>query len=226
VLARFHRGTSPGLTALTYEHILDATRRPSARQACIATLNDILANRLPQVPQLLDSDGLPLRKPAGGIRPIAIGEAWLRLAALCTVHECNDLGPSRAPLQLRVGSSGESKMSAIPSARPSTHTPTIYSCTWTAKVPATVSRARQSFTQPMNTPPHSFLFSPGRTAAVAGFPPRGATRLLPGPLHQRLEAGGPARQPPFRSHALRTLPTRSHGTSGSWKAKQLHEVYS
>jgi hypothetical protein len=35
VLTRLRRGTAPGLTDWTYECILDATRRPSARQACI-----------------------------------------------------------------------------------------------------------------------------------------------------------------------------------------------
>jgi hypothetical protein len=64
----------------------------------------MLTGPLPPVPELLDSDGLPLSKPAGGVRPFAIGdlEAWLRLAALCAVHECRELGPSLAPLQLGV----------------------------------------------------------------------------------------------------------------------------
>jgi hypothetical protein len=50
-------------------------------------------------------------------------------------------------------------------AQPSTHTPTIYFYPWTAKTPSTVSRTKQSFTQLRNTPPRSFRFSPGRTAA-------------------------------------------------------------
>jgi hypothetical protein len=66
----------------------------------------MLAGRLPHVPEQLDSDGLPFRKPAVGIRRIAIGEARLRLATLCAVHECSDFGPSLAPLQLGVGISG------------------------------------------------------------------------------------------------------------------------
>jgi hypothetical protein len=106
VLGRLRRGTAPGLTGWTYEHILDATRRPSARRACLNFLNDMLAGRLPPIPELLDSDGLPLTKPTGGVRPIAIGEAWLRLAALCAVHDCSQLGPSLAPLQLGVGIPG------------------------------------------------------------------------------------------------------------------------
>jgi hypothetical protein len=96
----------PGLADWTYEHILDATCRPSARRACVAFLNDMLAGCLPHAPELLDSDGLPLREPPGGIRPIAIGEAWLRLAALCAVHECSELVPRLAPLQLGVGIPG------------------------------------------------------------------------------------------------------------------------
>jgi hypothetical protein len=106
VLTRLRRGTAPGITGWTFEHILDAIRRPSARRACIVFLNAMLAGRLPHVPELLDSDGLPLRKPVGGIRPSAIGEAWLSLAALCAVYECNDLGPSLPPLHLGVGISG------------------------------------------------------------------------------------------------------------------------
>jgi hypothetical protein len=67
VLIHLRRGTAPGLTGWTYEHLLNATSRPSARRACIAFLNDMLAGCLPHVPELLDSDGVPLRKPAGGI---------------------------------------------------------------------------------------------------------------------------------------------------------------
>jgi hypothetical protein len=63
----------------------------------------MLAGRLPSVPELLDSDGLPLRKPDGGIRSVAIGEAWLRLRALCACYKCEALGPSLASLQLGVG---------------------------------------------------------------------------------------------------------------------------
>jgi hypothetical protein len=68
----------------------------------------MLAGRLPPIPELLDCDGLPLTKPAGGVRPIAIGEACLHLAALCVVHECSELGPSLAPLQLGIPGGTES----------------------------------------------------------------------------------------------------------------------
>jgi hypothetical protein len=66
----------------------------------------MLAGLLPNVSELLDSDGLPHRNPARGIRPFAIAEALLRLAALCAVHRCNNWGPSLAPLQVGVDISG------------------------------------------------------------------------------------------------------------------------
>jgi hypothetical protein len=94
------------VTGWTYEHIIDATCRPSARRACLGIINDMLAGRLPPVPELTDSDSLPLCKPPGGVQPIAISEAWVRLAALCAVHACSNLGPSLAPLQLVVGVPG------------------------------------------------------------------------------------------------------------------------
>jgi hypothetical protein len=98
VLGRVRRGAAPGLTGWTYEHMLDATPRPSARRVCLEFLNEILAGCLPTISDLLVSDALPLRITNGVISPIAIGEAWLRLAALCTVHEYSRLGPSLTPL--------------------------------------------------------------------------------------------------------------------------------
>jgi hypothetical protein len=34
------------------------------------------------------------------VRPIAIGEVWVRLASLCATAACQDAGPALAPLQL------------------------------------------------------------------------------------------------------------------------------
>jgi hypothetical protein len=54
---------------------------------------------------------LPLAKPNGrGVRPIAIGEVWYRLAALCALAACPNAGRSLAPLQLAVGISGGSQI--------------------------------------------------------------------------------------------------------------------
>jgi hypothetical protein len=66
---------------------------------------------LPYLPRLLDARLLPLAKPNGrGVRPIAIGEVWCRLAALCALAACPNAGRSLAPLQLAVGISGSSQI--------------------------------------------------------------------------------------------------------------------
>jgi hypothetical protein len=204
VLTCLRGGTAPGLTGWAYEHILGEIRRPSALRACIAFLNNMLAGRQPHVPELLDSDGLPLRKPVGGIRPIAIGEAWLRLAALCPVHECNGLGPSLAPLQLSVIISGgaervDDALRSAPHSNPD-HLLLSLDCKH-----AFNSISRQAiFHATQEHAPVLLPFLSWAYSSVASFPPRGATRLLPIPLHQRREAGRPARAPPDRPHPSRT----------------------
>jgi hypothetical protein len=42
------------------------------------------------------------------VRPIAIEEVWCRLAALCALAACPNIGRSLAPLQLAVAISGGS----------------------------------------------------------------------------------------------------------------------
>jgi hypothetical protein len=70
-----------------------ATRHPSAHLVCPDLLKALLVGGPPPVPGILDSDGLRLCKPDGGIRPIAIGETGLRLGNLCACDECRVLGP-------------------------------------------------------------------------------------------------------------------------------------
>ena len=106
ILAHPRRNKAPGPSGWTYEHIQQLCHTPEGKTACLALLNALLAGSLPGYAELLDSDGLPLLKPNGGIRPIAIGETWLRLACLCAVHKLCDLGPSFAPLQNGVGVPG------------------------------------------------------------------------------------------------------------------------
>jgi hypothetical protein len=43
------------------------------------------------------------------VRPIAIGEVWVRLASLCAMAACQDAGLALAPLQLGVGVPGGSQ---------------------------------------------------------------------------------------------------------------------
>jgi Reverse transcriptase (RNA-dependent DNA polymerase) len=51
-------------------------------------------------------------KPEGGVRPIAIGETFYRLAALCALAARGDAGAALAPLQLGVGVAGGSQAAA------------------------------------------------------------------------------------------------------------------
>jgi hypothetical protein len=57
----------------------------------------------PHLPWLLDTRLLTFSKPFGGLGPIAIGEVWYRLAALCALVACPDAGHSLEPLQVEVG---------------------------------------------------------------------------------------------------------------------------
>ena len=58
-----------------YEHILAATTTSAdALGATLAFVNLILSGELPRHDSLLESSLIGLRKPDGGVRPIAIGE--------------------------------------------------------------------------------------------------------------------------------------------------------
>jgi hypothetical protein len=70
----------------------------------------VVRGDLPHPPRLLDARLLPIAKPAGGIRPIAIGEVWYRLAALCALAACPEAGSSLSPLQVGVGVGGGSQI--------------------------------------------------------------------------------------------------------------------
>lgn len=110
VLKALPRGSAPGPSGWTYEHIKAATNgMDSALEVTLHVINAIVSGALPHVPALLDSKLIGIEKPGGcGLRPIAIGEAWMRLAGLCAMAACPDAGRTLAPLQLGVGVSGGS----------------------------------------------------------------------------------------------------------------------
>jgi hypothetical protein len=83
---------------------------PTATTAILALMNLIISGTLPDIPSLHASALIALAKPGGrGVRPIAIGEVWVRLASLCAMAACQDAGPALAPLQLGVGVPGGSQ---------------------------------------------------------------------------------------------------------------------
>ena len=103
-----NRGTAGGPTGWTYEMICAAAyATEDGLRAVLRFVNLILAGALPRDSFILRSSLVGLQKPGGGVRPIAIGEAWYRLAMLCALTEVgSEVGASLAPLQVGVGTRG------------------------------------------------------------------------------------------------------------------------
>ena len=104
-IKRHYRGRAGGPSGWTFEMILAVTGG-SARglQAALGFVNLLLSGELPRDCGLLDSLLLALQKPKGGVRPIAVGEVWYRLAAMCAIEAVGkDAGRALAPLQVGVG---------------------------------------------------------------------------------------------------------------------------
>ena len=103
LLKKLPRGGAPGKSGMTYEHIGSACRAShAALEQLVRFVNFGLAGRLPHLPRLLACRLIPLRKPQGGVRPIAISETLLRLVSVCAMALCSDVGASLAPLQMGV----------------------------------------------------------------------------------------------------------------------------
>lgn len=101
--------SSGGPSGWTYHLIRAACREDAARNAILALINLILAGAIPEGARklLLASRLVPFRKPNNGVRPIAVGEAFYRLAASfavrSVVHKAVDV---LGPIQLGVGVRG------------------------------------------------------------------------------------------------------------------------
>ena len=107
VLPKLPRGSAGGPSGWTYEHVQVVIRSgPDGSDAVRRLLGAIAGGLLPQLPELTDSRLIALLKPDGGVRPIAIGEVFYRLAGLCALAASPGLGPSLAPLQLGVSTRG------------------------------------------------------------------------------------------------------------------------
>jgi hypothetical protein len=115
VLLRVPKGSAAGPSGWTYEHVRSAALHSEAAfDATLSFVNAMLSGDLPHCPNLLASRLIALdkRKGTGGangelsLRPIAIGEVWVRLAGLCALQAGAHPGASLAPLQLGVGVRG------------------------------------------------------------------------------------------------------------------------
>ena len=104
---RGKRGTAPGLSGLTPEHIVAAAEvSDETCGAILEFINLMLSGKLPRHGALLDSALIGLMKPNDDVRPIAIGEVWYRLAASCALAAIGHAGADLAPLQLGAGVKG------------------------------------------------------------------------------------------------------------------------
>ena len=107
VISRLPKGSAPGPSGWTFEHIKTvAMASENGMNATHSFINSVLAGNMPDWPEFRASRLIPLKKPGGGIRPIAIGEVWARLASMCAMACSPEVGPGLAPLQLGVGIRG------------------------------------------------------------------------------------------------------------------------
>jgi hypothetical protein len=106
-----NRGTAGGPSGWTYEMICACVQASEdGMRAALRFINLLLSGSLPRSSFVLKSVMVGLLKltdgvPSGGVRPIAIGEAWYRLAMLCAL---TDVGAAvgLAPGQVGVGTRG------------------------------------------------------------------------------------------------------------------------
>ena len=113
VIKRLPKGSAPGPSGWTFEHIQAvATGSAEGMDAILAFVNTCLQGDAPDCDQFRASRLIALFKKSHGsvlergIRPIAIGEVWARLVSMCAMAACANIGPALAPLQVGVGVKG------------------------------------------------------------------------------------------------------------------------
>ena len=93
VVRNLKKGKAPGELSGTYEMLQAAAFGTTAGlQKCCAFVNAMLAFDMPRVPALVNCKGVAFDKNGpSAVRPIAIAEAWLRLAAIVCLRKEPDL---------------------------------------------------------------------------------------------------------------------------------------
>ena len=111
----FPSGTAPGPSGFRAAHIKDAVGCPSpdVRSKVLASITKcislLLSGSTPSVvrPNLCGASLFACKKKTGGIRPIAVGEVWRRLASKCASRALQkDIVSVLSPLQVGVGVPG------------------------------------------------------------------------------------------------------------------------
>jgi hypothetical protein len=106
-IRRLPKGSAPGPSGWTFEHIQAvAFGSEEGLDAVHTFVNALLEGKLPDWQEFRASRLIALQKPNGGVRPIAIGEVWARLVAMCAMSACPHIGLGLAPLQVGVGVRG------------------------------------------------------------------------------------------------------------------------
>jgi hypothetical protein len=101
----FKPDTSPGLSGWTHHLLATALRVPAFLKAIHTLTGLIMAGIAPGQAMLCASRLTPLRKPDGGLRPIAVGDMIYRLATKAIVRHSNRRD-FLLPYQFGVGSKG------------------------------------------------------------------------------------------------------------------------
>ena len=107
LLQSLPKDSAAGASGWRYEHLQSAVRaNPQVLPVLTQFINLTLEGRVPHIPELLDCTLLAFATSAGGVRPIAIGEIWYRVAALAALSTTASAGMGMAPLQMAWGISG------------------------------------------------------------------------------------------------------------------------
>ncbi len=108
-LLRGGRGSAPGPSGWRYEHLRTVLQLPGSGQGILRVSQLLVSSSVPpDIVELLGAASLtPLAKPAGGVRPLAVGEVLRRITARAVCMQAKDcFANDLVPHQFAVGLMG------------------------------------------------------------------------------------------------------------------------